>query len=891
MSTAMRVNATLHSEELKDAYRVWLKDLNDDNPERLLKKLDKKKKKTGGGRRARRHQRIQHAQQHTAASALKDVALKKTEQTKLPSIALKLADKQALQESQSRRHQAQVDEANYSSYQYSHEPSWRPGLAFYQQLVRQILQKRSPETQCGSNSEGIITTELAGFPVLVAPILLRVSIRRSHEDQLGVALLFCQEQNQEQGLSDDSTSLVLNCHVYVRERSWRENCKLLVDIVSNPSSDICAVRKCAEDFECQSNELKLLRSRQEVAKAIDELWVSSSDVNNIDTDLLAIQKYVPFKGISSRSNAFAASTTASLAEHKAWIARCASRKRDKHPSIVWVISGGGVCDSITSTRSEDCQLVKCTMDQAWSEPRLLTSMCIMSLEKTLRVRFIELVLDLLQDTSGTWWLLQVKAFKLTSVRPASAATVSSSSTKALPSLSRTQSAPTRFEIGVVPTPQWKKWRCAGRYCTLAPGNQLLDCIGGPEDYNEPSGYLTKKMVRSCEFYDDFVQQQDVSLAGGFAEFHSALTFHLQHRLPKRDRSQLYEPQALCRTCIKRYHSLRQQWKETVKAPKTTTTTRRKLSRTEQTLLPPRTLPSLQRKPEALSTLNPSNSSPAITASNLSTSSKLNEREQTTTPSYYLTEIAAMEEMLAEHAPPSLLDSKRHDLLDGAQTQAAAVNSSALMNALSPRSSGHDDIFPIWDGVTRIEEMWQNLTFKPLERQLTETELDNDENGVNQGYNTISLQQELAEIAESSDTNDKNDENSSIKVVESVMVKADAAYTIHVQHCRRVFEDEIYRENLVNDAVSALRSGNRNICLVAPPPARNLEGNTNKQHNGEDDDELAEMALRSLYIDVKQAITASSDGLASDLLLSSWSLRPTVCRETSGCISVNLGPAI
>ncbi|EEY57320.1 uncharacterized protein PITG_11163 [Phytophthora infestans T30-4] len=154
-------------------------------------------------------------------------------------------------------------------------------------------------------------------------------------------------------------------------------------------------------------------------------------------------------------------------------------------------------------------------------------MCIMSLEKTLRVRFMELVLDLLQDTSGTWWLLQVKAFKLTSVP--------------LPSLSRTQSAPTRFEIGVVPTPQWKKWRCAGRYCT---------------------GYLTKKMVRSCEFYDDFVQQQDVSLAGGFAEFHSALTFHLQHRLPKRDRSQLYEPQALCRTCIKRYHSLRQQWKET-----------------------------------------------------------------------------------------------------------------------------------------------------------------------------------------------------------------------------------------------------------------------------------------------------------------------------------------
>ncbi|EGZ24316.1 hypothetical protein PHYSODRAFT_443619, partial [Phytophthora sojae] len=173
-------------------------------------------------------------------------------------------------------------------------------------------------------------------------------------------------------------------------------------------------------------------------------------------------------------------------------------------------------------------------------------MCAISLEKAVRLRFNELVLDLLQDTTGNWWLLQVKAFTLASVRPASATPLPSKATPR--GLSRTLSAPTQFGAGMAPTPQWKKWRCAGRYCSKSCGKGL--------------GYLTKKVLRSCEFYDDFVRQQDMSLAGGFTEFHSALSFHLQHRLPKRDRSQLYESQPLCSACLRRYHTLRQQWIET-----------------------------------------------------------------------------------------------------------------------------------------------------------------------------------------------------------------------------------------------------------------------------------------------------------------------------------------
>ncbi|OWZ24578.1 hypothetical protein PHMEG_000322 [Phytophthora megakarya] len=487
-------------------------------------------------------------------------------------------------------------------------------------------------------------------------------------------------------------------------------------------------------------------------------------------------------------------------------------------------------------------------------------MCAMPLEKVLRIRFDEVVVDLLQDPSGCWWLLQVKAFTLASKRPASAATVSSlSSSLSAKILSRTQSAPIRFEIGIVPTPQWKKWRCAGRYCATknnAPeSNQLID--DDVEDNKEPCGYLTKKMLRSCEFYDDFVQQQDISLAGGFTEFRSALTFHLQHRLPKRDRSQLYEPQPLCSVCIKRYHSLRQQWIGSVEASNTTIATNstaghhRKITLaklnstvTEQALLPPRNLPSLHHVPGF--PLNGSYSTPALPTSNIGSCSS--EQKDSVKPINYLDELAAMEEMLKEHEP-SILTKTEIKFQSTAQCQTTSILPSPLFNTLSTKLSDSEDIFPKWRGVTRIEEMWQNLNFKPLETQLTNPQ--NDSGDMKQGYNSISLQQELTKL-----------------------------------NCRRVFEDENYREELVNDVLSSFRSGNSNVCFAVNPHNYNPK---NTHDSSEDENELAEMALHSLYIDVKLAITGSSNTLSSSLSPSSWPMRPTLCRETSGCITVKLGP--
>ncbi|KAG1703822.1 hypothetical protein DVH05_006831 [Phytophthora capsici] len=836
MATATRVKSKLRNDELKDAYQGWLKDLYDEKPERVLKKR-------GTKRRSRQAQRMLHVQQPTAASALKDVALNKG---KLPVISLRHTpeDKQNLQDSQRRRHQTLVAEANYSAFQYAPHPSWRPGLAFFQQFVRQLLPKSTTE----AGNEGVVSLEVGSFPVQVAPILLRVPLYRQGGKQLSVALFYCLEQNQqmiETGMG--MTSFVLHCRVYLQATTWREHRNFLLDTVSNASAEICAVRKCAENFESRNNELQLLKSRQDLEKTMDELWV-----DDYDTDLLAIQKYIPFKGAT---NTF--SSTPSI-ERKAWIARCASRKREKKSSTVWIISGGDYSDSssttITSSSSTDCQIVKCTIDQAWLEPRLLASMCTGPLEKALRIRFSELVVDLLQDTSGAWWLLQVKAFTLASLRPVSAASVSTSLSNQSPSsLSRTKSAPTCFDVGIA-TSQWKKWRCAGRFCVTKGKNPSAKQQLG-DDEKEPRGYLTKKMMRSCEFYDDFVRRQDMSLAGGFTDFHSALGFHLQHRLSKRDRSQLYEPQPLCSTCVKKYHLLRQQWIETVDPPKSSTESnigghRKKnvyVKTSSEGHSAPHKLPALYALPAPLKT---SSSAPVIASSSHSNSVNTASNQPN-----YLDDMAAMEKMLAEHEPSSLLSATK------TEPPSSENQKRTVLNPLITKP-GSDNIFPKWDGATRIEEMWQNLTFKPLDNQLM---------GKKQGYNSISLKQELAKAVEN---NSQTKHNEDYQREEKNVV-----HKIHVQHCRQVFEDEMYREDLVNNAYNALHSGKATVCFVVPPPS-NPE---RKRTDG--DDQVAEMALRSLYIDVKQSIADDS----SQTSLSSWPLRPTVYREASGCISVKLGP--
>ncbi|RLN45561.1 hypothetical protein BBJ28_00003232 [Nothophytophthora sp. Chile5] len=844
------------------------------------------------------------------------------------------------QESQRRRHQTLVDEVNYISTTYPHQPAWRPGLAFYQQLVDHVLQK-APSSAHGADASpsSVFTYQLANFPVRLAPILVRARVRKRHrrKSRFGVALFFCQEVEQDASRrgttavdTDTGSPLALHIHVYSSASSWREHREALMQIVSNSSGHARAVWKRSEDFECRHSDLRLLHSQQDVESALDELWVASSppgEANDERNDeLCAIQKYIPCKGAAHNSSSFESSTSADESRGcKAWIVRCSSRKKDKSSSTVWIISGGSESANdespaglVTNSSSAACQVVKCSVGQAWSEPRLVAAMCALTLEKTLRVRFAELVVDLLQDAAGSWWLLQVKAFDLVCIRPSSAALLSGLSASASGELSRMLSAPSRFEAGLLPTSHWKKWRCAGRFCTATTqqqdGDEDDDC-----DDKEPRGYLTKKVLRSCEFYDDFVRQQDVSLASGFAEFPAALAFHLQHRLPKRDRSQLYEPQPLCQACVRRYHSLRQQWMQAVTAPRTTAaslvTTHNSIY--TKTLRPkqqqhaksadhlpplPRKLPSLYSEVAASASLSSSSSAPVFLASKSVDQSAGAEKSRDGKKPSYLDDLAAMEEMLAEHEPRSTLSSNRN-AVKAQEQQADVASTIPAFSLLSSSSERLEDLFPKWNGASRIEEMWQKLTLKPLPEQLTESsEIDSTK----QSYNSFSLQTELAKLDDTSNVSNEED-NQHISHEDALMeaaqrdesnqpplairLKPVAPHMVQIQHCRQVFEDELYREQIVNDAVDAFLLGKRDVFLVVTHDEHTQAKSTNRKLQAveaEQQDELAEMVLRSLYLDVKHAVAAATDQSATKTSLSSWSMRPEICREASGCMTVKLG---
>ncbi|KAL3671327.1 hypothetical protein V7S43_003257 [Phytophthora oleae] len=95
--------------------------------------------------------------QPTAVSSPQDVAHNKEMLPVLPFLHTP-EDKQNLLDSQIRRHQVLVAEANYLVFQYAHYPSWRAGLACFQQLVRQLLSKSSPE----AGNEDIVSAGLSG---------------------------------------------------------------------------------------------------------------------------------------------------------------------------------------------------------------------------------------------------------------------------------------------------------------------------------------------------------------------------------------------------------------------------------------------------------------------------------------------------------------------------------------------------------------------------------------------------------------------------------------------------------------------------------------------------------------------------------------------------------
>lgn len=743
----------------------------------------------------------------------------------------------------------------------------------------------------------------------------------------------------EQDINESSVnSLVLHVQEFATEQQYREQRHVLLRLFTNASCEeqqeregILAVSKYGTDG-CKSNDTFVLKSVEDVAVAMDALWCQDS--GDADAAPRAIQKFVAFKGSSSAG-------TGGL--RKAWIARPVYRKKDK-ASWVWILTDSDSSE-LTDSRHEGCQVVKCAGSQSWADPRELTAACNQSFEGLLQASFSELVLDLAQDSDGKWWLLQVKAFQVRRQhRPISAGLPGAEASD-----DRVRSAPDRLGGaggGIPPTATHKKWRCAGKFCgSDHEANNSLSSAGyAPSSLSSslasPSGFLTKKVLLSCEFYNAYMTQRDMSITSGFGDVSSALAFHLQHQISKRERNQLYESQPLCGACVSKYHFIREQWLKATGAGgsehQAKPCKRSSSSSSFPVATPPRVLPALRGASTTSAgvsnthqpAMQASSSAPSVllrTQQHLHNSIDVDGGGEAAGRPEYLNEMDRIEEMLATHDAKFASGASRWKQTGGDASSTATTESSGSTGAMDNNSSISDSDLGFAskhfsqflqqrriDAAESVEEMWKHVSLKPLAASLV-----GHDRPPKHAYNTLSLSREFEkqQLAErisgsvkspsissvedvkrassplydlekdarqpkrSSPSRDTNDQSSSSRSTAPV-------HTISLRDCREVFYDEAYRERVVSEAREQLllKTSVRVVVMPASTSCRDhVQGDRGdlpphrEQLNQEEEREMAEMAMRTLFLDLSQSAPESITALFRG--------RPTVLREASGCTTL------
>lgn len=167
---------------------------------------------------------------------------------------------------------------------------------------------------------------------------------------------------------------------------------------------------------------------------------------------------------------------------------------------------------------------------AWLQPRRIVETVAHRLEAFLSLSFAALSLDLIQDTEGKWWYLQVKAFQ------------SHAKTGVKHSLTRTNSTPERVFSSLN--------RCDGKFCQEPAPNEQNAMLYA----SFPSRQLLRKDLISCHYFQDYYMHQ----TDDTSDFSAALDWFLRTKVSKKDRCRLYEVVVLCKNCIEKYFSLQQQ---------------------------------------------------------------------------------------------------------------------------------------------------------------------------------------------------------------------------------------------------------------------------------------------------------------------------------------------
>nr|CCA15313.1 hypothetical protein PITG_11163 [Albugo laibachii Nc14] len=446
---------------------------------------------------------LKHAMAPTSSSRNRDVRDRRAPSDKDVEIYLTVTDSMRAihQQATNRRLQALVDEADCATYTY--ESPLFPATRFFQAIVDHLLSSNSRNAEPSS-----FDVEIPSFGVDIPPTLIRlqkndgVAFVRStnHTDSLAITLF---KRREDMDIQRDDILQSLCGH--------------------NAPNRLAVVRNVGLS---NRKRLRMLRSLEEVKASMIMLWDSESEDNPV-----MIQKFIACKGRKHFQQDVTDHSKQSIqkSSENDWFARPVYRFKEGS-TIVWIIRNSSSAMN-ASVESSACQIVKCTARNAWLEPRHIVETVAHRLEDLLALDFATLSMDLIQDSEGKWWFLQVQAFQLQLER----------STKQ--SLTRTNSAPERFSPSLC--------RCDGRFCQ-EPASDEEDSVLDDSFISRP---LLRKELISCHFFQDY---STLHPDNDTHEFSAALEWFWRTKVSKKDRCRLYEAVLLCKNCMVKYLSLQQQ---------------------------------------------------------------------------------------------------------------------------------------------------------------------------------------------------------------------------------------------------------------------------------------------------------------------------------------------
>jgi hypothetical protein len=194
-----------------------------------------------------------------------------------------------------------------------------------------------------------------------------------------------------QGALDESGDRVLKVRTYEDGSALKDDMQSVLRRMIRGADDFVdedvptAVVKIQKEGT-QSNELRVLHTAAALQAELQMLCCSEASNQTI-----TVQKYVKPKS------------------QQPWIVRAVYQ--DQKPGYAWVITGHDG-HFIREYTQKNCSIVKSTTANTWPRPRAMLERMVHSIEEVQQLNFTEMAADFLQDSNGSWWLLQVKSFKL-----------------------------------------------------------------------------------------------------------------------------------------------------------------------------------------------------------------------------------------------------------------------------------------------------------------------------------------------------------------------------------------------------------------------------------------------------------------------------------------------